>query len=147
MSEEEDYLDSTAKRTFFSGVEAFYKAVATTIINFFAFNDNVVDDVVFLLPGHQDNVTTFSVPHLTRFSAAVPQEAHEALEEETLDYMLLPSSVLPSVVNEEGKPIKSDEVCAYWKQIGMMTTPDGSARFRNLSQLAKCILTQPVSFC
>ena len=27
LSEEEDYLDSTAKRTFFSGVKAFYKAV------------------------------------------------------------------------------------------------------------------------
>ena len=30
----------------------------STIIKTFAFNDNVVDDVVFLLPDHQDSVTT-----------------------------------------------------------------------------------------
>ena len=54
-------MDSTAKRTFFSGVKAFYKAVATTIIKKIAFNDDVVDDVVFLLPDHQDSATTSSV--------------------------------------------------------------------------------------
>ena len=80
-----------------------------------------------------------------RFPAAVPQETHDALEEEALDYILLPSSALPSVAREEDKPIKNEEVCAYWEQIGRMTTPNGSIRFPNLSRLVKCILALPVS--
>ena len=56
-----------------------------------------------------------------------------------------PPSTLPPVTCEEGKPIKSEELCAYWQQIGSMTTPDGTARFPNLSRLAKSILALPVS--
>ena len=90
--------------------------------------------MAFLLPDNQGSVTTTSVIRLaSRFSAAIPQEAHDALEEETLDYMLLPSIALPSINREEGKPIKSEEVCVYWQQIGRMTIPDGTARFPNLS--------------
>ena len=147
LSEEEDHLDSNVKRIFFNGVKDFYKAVIATIIKKFAFNDSVVDDVAFLLPNKKDSVTPAIVVRLAaRFSAALQQEAHDALEEETLDYILLPSSTLPSVVQgSEGQPIKSEEVCAYWQHIGRMTTLDGAARFPNLSRLAKCVLTLPVS--
>jgi hypothetical protein len=146
LSDEEDELDDTVKGLFFSGVRDFYKAVTSTIIKKFTFDDNVVDDVAFLLPNYQDKVTTASIVRLAqRFSAAVPPEVHDALEEETLDYMLFPSSGLPCVTCEEGNKIKSEEVCAYWQQIGRMTTPDGIARFPNLSRLAKTILALPVS--
>lgn len=94
--------------------------------------------MAFVLLENQNSVTTDSVLRLaTRFSVAIPQEACDALEEETLDYMLLPSSV----VCEEGEPTKSAELCAYWQQIGRMTTLDGTARFLN----PKCILALPVS--
>ena len=82
-----------------------------------------MDDVAFLLPDHHDNVTAASILRLAqRFPSALPQEVHDALEEETLDYMLAPPSTLPPVICEEGKPIKSEELCAYWQQIGSMTT-------------------------
>ncbi len=111
-TEEEDYL---VKRIFFGGVKDFYKDVISTIIKKFTFKDTIVDHVAFVLPDNRDNVTTASIVCLAvRFSDAVPEEAHDAIEEETLDYMLLPS---PSVVREEGKPIKSEEmICSYWER-------------------------------
>ena len=60
---------------------------------------NVIDDVAFLLPDKQGSFTTASVDRLAgRFSAAVPQEALDALEEEILDYILLPPSALGKFV-------------------------------------------------
>ena len=99
--------------------------------------------MVFLLPDKQNSsVTTASVIRLAlRFPAALSQDAHDALKEKTLDYMLLPSSSLPSVVCDEGKPLRSEELCSYWQQIGRMTNPDGTARFPHLTRLAKCILS------
>ena len=88
LSEEEDDLgiDHNVEVIFFNGVKKFYKAVISTIIKKFAFNDTVVDDVAFLLPDHHDNVTAASILRLAqRFPSALPQEVHDALEEETLD--------------------------------------------------------------
>ena len=134
-----------SKEYFFNGVREFYKAVSTTIIKKFTFKDHVIDDVAFLLPDKRGSVTTASVDRLAgRFSAAVPQEALDALEEEILDYILLPPSALPST-QEEGKPVSNEDLCAYWQQIGRMTNPDSSIRFPNLSRLAKCLLSLPVS--
>ena len=105
-----------------------------------------MDDVAFLLPENQGSATTATVLRLeARISAAIPLEAYDTIEEETLDYMLLPSSALPSVHREEGKPTKSTELCVYWQQVGGMTTLGGGPRFHNLSRLAKCILSLPVS--
>ena len=64
ISEEEDYFDSTTKRIFFNGVREFYKAVTSTIMKKFTFNDNIMDDVAFLLPDKHDSVTTASVVRL-----------------------------------------------------------------------------------
>ena len=147
ISAEEDYMDSNVTQMFFSGVKGFYRAVSSTIIKKFSFDDNLVDDVAFLLPQNQDKVTTALILRLaSRFSAATPTDCLDALEEETLDYILLPSSSLPSPVgNDNGQQCTSDELCAYWQQIGKMTTLGGAARFPNLSRLAKCILSLPVS--
>ena len=48
LTEQEDYLDFSVKRIFFNGVRDFYKAVTSTVIKKFTFNDSVVDDVAFL---------------------------------------------------------------------------------------------------
>ena len=140
-------MDSTVTQIFFNGVKGFYRAVSSTIIKKFSFDDNLVDDVAFLLPQNQDKVTTALILRLAcRFSAATPPDCLDALEEETLDYILLPSSSLPSPVgNDNSEQSKNDELCAYWQQIGKMTTLGSTARFPNLSRLAKCILSLPVS--
>ena len=58
------------------------------------------------------------------------------LEEELLDYMLLPSTNLPSVDREEGKPTQSAQLCVFWQEVGKMSTVSGTARFPNLTCLA-----------
>ena len=143
LSEEEDHLDSSTTRIFFSGVKDFYKAVISTIIKKFTFSDSVVDDIAFLLPNKHDNVTTAPVLRLARrFSVAVPPEALDAIEEETLDYMLLPPSSLPSIVHEADK---NEDLCGYWQQIGKIVKADGSVRFPHLTRLAQRLLALPVS--
>ena len=52
LSEEEDHLCSTVQRSFFTGVKDYYKAVASTVIKKFSFNDHVIDDVT-----HADPIT------------------------------------------------------------------------------------------
>ena len=146
MSEEEDYMDPNVQLLFFNRVRGFYRAVSSTIIKKFSFDDNLVDDVAFLLPENRDKVTTALVLRLARrFSAATPHDCRDELEEEALDYILLPQSSLPTSGSESVEQSKSDEVCTYWTQVGKMTTLMGTVRFPNLSQLAKCILSLPVS--
>ena len=146
ISEEEDYMDPNAQQLFFNGVRGFYRAVSSMIIKKFSFDDDLVDDVAFLLPENQDKVTTTLILRLAgRFTAATRRDCLDALEE-TLDYILLPSSSLPSVRCEnDEEQSKNDELCAYWTQFGKMSTLMGTARFPNLSRLAKCILALPVS--
>ena len=58
ISEEEDYMDSNVTRIFFDGVKGFYRAVSSTIIKKFSFDDSLMDDVALLLPQNHDEVTT-----------------------------------------------------------------------------------------
>ena len=46
---------------------------------------------------------------------------------------------------EEGKPTSGAELCKYWQAVGMMNCLDGTARFKYLSKLAKCLLDLPHS--
>lgn len=78
------------------------------IIKKFSFDD-LVDDVAFL-PENRDVTTALILRLAGRFSAATPPDCLDALEEETLDYILLPSSSLPSVGCENGEQSKSDEL-------------------------------------
>ena len=108
--------------------------------------DTILEDVSFLLPENQGCLAAAAVLRLAaRFPAAVPEEACDALEEELLDYTLLPSTDLPSVEHEEGKPTQTAELCEFWQQIAKMSTVSGAARFPNLTNLAKCVLVLPVA--
>ena len=114
LSDEEDYLDPRTRTIFFSAVKDFYKAVASTIIKKFVFNDHVVDDVAIFMPENQTSVDLAAARRLAeRFPAAISQEAFDALEEEVLDYKLAPSSAIPPVQTERGKPTSSAELCVY----------------------------------
>lgn len=105
-----------------------------------------MEDVAFLQPENQESLTVAPVLRLAaRFPAAVPVEACDALEEELLDYMLLPSTDLPVVNREEGKPTQSPELCLYWHEVGKISTLSGATRFPHLTSLAKCILALPVA--
>ena len=146
LSDEEDFLDSNVKRIFFNGVRDFYRGVTSTITKKFEFKDTVMEDVAFLLPENQQSLTVAPVLRLAmRFPAAVPVEACDALEEELLDYMLLPSSDLPVVDREEDKPTQSSELCFFWQEVGKMSTVSGTTRFPHLTSLAKCVLALPVA--
>ena len=97
-----------------------------------------MEDISFLLPENQGSLAAAPVLRLAaRFQAAVPDEACDALEEELLDYMLLPSTNLPSVDREEGKPTQSAQLCVYWQEIGRMSTVTGTARFP-ISKIYTC---------
>ena len=105
LSEEEDYFDPDTLTIFFSGVREFYKAVASTILNKFTFNDHVFDDIAFLLPDNNYccSVTNATVQRLARlFPVAVSPALHDVLEDEVLDYRLSPNSKFPDI--EKGKP-------------------------------------------
>jgi len=78
------------------------------------------------------------------FPAAVCVGSLDALEE-VLDYKPSPSSAIPSVRSEPGKPTKSAELCVCWQEIGRMKTLCGTPRFPNFTRLAKCILSLPIS--
>lgn len=145
LNDEEYYLDPRAKEIFFNGVKDFYKAVVSTMLKKFSFSDGVVD-VAILMPENQASVDCAATLRLAkRFPAAVSQEAFDALEGEVLDYKLAPSSTMPSVCKESGKPTKSAELCTYWQEVGRMKRLDGMARFPTFTRLAKCVLTLPVS--
>ena len=121
-------------------------AVASTIANKFSFSEKVLDDLGVLMPENQDSITVDSVLRLAaHFPAAVPEESFDTLEEEALDYILTPSSTMPSVRKEEGKPTQSVDMCVYWQEIGRMKTLEGRPRFPNLTKLAKCLLALPHS--
>ena len=98
-----------------------------------------------MLPENQGSLAAAPVLHLTaRFQAAVPEDACDAVEEELLDYILFPSTTLPSVDHEEGKPIQSAQLCVFWQEVGRMSTVAGTAMLPNLTSLAKCMLALPV---
>ena len=86
----EDYMHSNVTQMLFSGVESFYRAVSSIILKKFSSSDNLV---AFLLPQNQDKVVTALILLASIFSAATP-DCLDALEEETLDHILLPSSSL-----------------------------------------------------
>ena len=113
--------------------------MVSTTLKKFKFGDEFMDDVAFLLPNNRPSVSVSSMLRLAaRFSASL-EESDMELEEETLDYILLPSHSLPAEDEEiEGRP-DSDRLCVYWNHIGRMTTLHG------LIKLAKCILALPVS--
>ena len=56
-----------------------------------------------------------------------------------MDYVLTPSSMLPTVSIEEGKSVQSTELCSYWHGMGNMKTINGTTRFPLLTRLAKCL--------
>lgn len=119
------------------------RCVTSTITRKFSFKDTVLEDVSLLLPENQESLAAAAVLCLAaRFPAA---EACDVLEEELLDYTLLPATDLPSVEREEGKPMQAAELCHFWQQIGKMSTISGAARFPNLTSLAKCVLALPVA--
>ena len=65
------------------------------------------------MPENRTSVDAIAVIRLAQqFSAAVSQEAYDALQE-PLDYKLGTPSKLPSVNKEDDKPTKSAELCAY----------------------------------
>ena len=141
---EEDSIESSLKKSFFAGVRSFYKAVASTILKKFSFNDHVLKDLSILMPENKDKLATSSVLRLaSRFSIAVPEDEIDNLEEEVMDYVLTPSSLLPSVVIEEGKPTENTELCSYWQGMANMKTINGIIRFPLLTKLAKCLLSLP----
>ena len=75
----------------------FYRCVTSTFMKKFSFSDTIMKDMSFLLPENQEDLAAAPVLRLAaRFPAAV-SEACDALEEELLDYTLLPSTDLPSV--------------------------------------------------
>ena len=83
---------------FFNGVRDFYKAVTSTILKKFSFNDHVFYDVTILLPENRCNLSSTAVMRLARrFSTAVPSELFDVLQEEVLDYKLSPQSDFPDV--------------------------------------------------
>ena len=47
ITDEEDFLDPSMKKIFFNGVKDFYKAVASTVMKKFTFNDSMMDGVWF----------------------------------------------------------------------------------------------------
>ena len=146
LSEIEDDIDQRANKQFFTGVRDFYKAVVSTIIKKFSFNDSVIDDVANLLPENRSKVTGAAVLRLARrFPAALSEDKFDNLEEEVLDYVLASSAEMPSVNRDDGKPTKSEELCTYWQEIGNMKTLQGENRFPCLVLLAQCLLSLPVS--
>ena len=60
---QEDFIDSRVKKLFFTGVRAFYCAVATTIVKKFPFKDSVLHDVAYLF---SDNRATVDVAAVSR---------------------------------------------------------------------------------
>lgn len=114
LNNEEDYLNHRTKKIFFDGLKDFYKAVQPVVsimLKNVSFCDGAMDDVAILMPENQASVdcaTTFCLAKC--FPAAVPQEAFDALEE-LLYYKLTPSSTMPSVCKETGKPTNSAELC------------------------------------
>ena len=146
LSEIENDIDRRTKRLFCTGVLDFYKAVVSTIIKKFSFNDSVFDDIAILLPEKRSEVTGAAVFRLARqFPAALSEDKFDCLEEEVLDYVLASSAVMPSVRRDDGKPTKSKELCAYWQEVGNMKTLQGEYSFPCLVLLAKCLLSLPVS--
>ena len=146
LSEEEDYFDPGTLNIFFNGVREYYKAIATTILKKFSFNDHVFDDVTVLLPESRSNLSCAAVIRLAkRFSAAAPPDIYDALEEEVLDYKLSPPSDFPDVDKEGRECIDNHKLCSYWQSVGEMKTLCGTARFPYLSKLSKCLLALPVS--
>ena len=146
LTENDDDLDERTKKRFFEGVKCFYTAVVTTMLTKFSFKDELVDDVVILLPENQPKVNVSTVSRLIkRFNKVVPEDEYDALESEVLDYSLTPMAELPSVPREEGKLTKSAEICEYWQKVGMLKTLEGTDRFPHLVRLAKCILALPHS--
>ena len=91
LSEEEDYFDPDTLTIFFSDVRESYKAVTSTILKKFTFNDHVFDDIAFLLPDNHCSVTNATVQRLARlFPLAVSSVLHNIVEEEVLDYRISP---------------------------------------------------------
>lgn len=146
LTEIEDDIDRRTKRQFFTGVLEFYKAVVSTVLKKFSFNESVIDDVAILLPENRSKVTGATVLRLARrFPAALTPDKFDCLEEEVLDYVLASSAVIPTVHKDDDKPTKSEELCKYWQEVGNMKTLQGDDRFPSLFLLAKCLLSLPVS--
>ena len=53
--------------------------------------------------------------------------------------------MIQSVHKDEGKPTGTAELSIYWKDISEMKTLDGRDRFPLMADLAKCVLSLPVS--
>ena len=139
-------VDPAMKNVFFRGVRNFYKGVSAKIINKFTFDDHVLNDLVIVLPENQSSISSATVLRMARrFPAAVPEEELDELEHEVLDYMLMPPHQLPVVQHDNETTVNSEEICRYWHKIGSMETLDGSLRFQNLANLAKCLLALPHS--
>ena len=103
LSEEEDFFDPGTLKIFFNSVREYYKAVTTTVLKKFSFNDHVFDDVTVLLPENHSDVSSAAVIRLAkRFSVAAPPDIYDALEEEVLDYKLSAQSEFPEI-DREGK--------------------------------------------
>ena len=127
---------------FFTGIRDYYKAVTSTIVKKFSFNDKVMEDIAILLPEHRSKVTSAAVFRLaSRFSAAVSDDNFDTLEEEVLDYVLAPTFEIPSVHRDENST-KSAELCAYWRQVDNMKTLQGKCRFPYLVSLYSPCLFQ-----
>ena len=146
LSEEEDFFDPGTLKIFFNGVREYYKAVTTTVLKKFSFNDHVFDDVTVLLPENRSDVSSAAVIRLAkRFSAAAPPDIYDALEEEVLDYKLSAQSEFPELDREGKECIENHQICSYWQCVGELKTLCGAARFPHLSRLSKCLLALPVS--
>ena len=144
MNHATSLLNPTMESKFYDAVSAFYTTVASTITNRFTFKDDLVNDIVILLPENRATVTPQTVVLIARHSvAAVLADVLDSVDKEDLDYALAPISTLLEVKEEEGKPTSGAELCKYWQAVGMMKCLDSTARFKYLSKLAKCLLDLP----
>ncbi len=70
------------------------------------------------------------------------QDDYDALEEEVMDYFLTPTSSLPSVNREEGKPTHGEDLCTYWQKMGTLKTINGNLILLTLPSASLLYLTQ-----
>ncbi|XP_033747492.1 uncharacterized protein LOC117332621 [Pecten maximus] len=112
--------------TVFSSIRTFYERVTEKMLKKFPFDDKVLQQMKFLNPTERESVTQSEVGDLAeRF---LPNIARQLIEDEVLDFILSPSSSLPS--HDPEKPE------SFWIEIGQQKDLTGKPFYRNLSQLA-----------
>ena len=92
-------------------------SVASTIIKKFSFDDHVLDDLSILMPENRCISVATVLRLADRFPSALPEDH---LEDELLDYTLMPAEELPATSTEASDSAKNEELCLYWQEIGRL---------------------------